>query len=482
MPVIEKIKAGRGFDAARVGLIMAPQDAPAGSMAELTQFFEEQTDIKALPGYYGPQRNHVLRLSGLPETNAEFLRLLHEDFPAWQEKRHPGETTIQIAPGIECDAMDDVDHFPYQPGWKKFVKENANTLTGLAYMAGSVGLLLAAWRKPRRMPNKPDHDWFRSYTAGAYFTAAGILVAMSQQQDRPRHVYDILEKIYPPLNHATPEQLQDIDQTQNGVLDFLKKYPWETSMILNASGAGAHAISCAKRGDFMELAGAVGTMTGCMLSSVIPEKGGRSLIPIGEWLEDEHGHSLYERIEDFAAHHPHLGSWMLSVNRAYDWLEDNPLRAASGTSFASNLAYASAGLRAQNMGLAGMSGAFMVGNYTQSQATKGRGDSFDSVVTAAASIIAADPQVDKQDKRSVRRRVKQLAHRLQAQQEIVHNESKMERGILARLERELNPTHDVLDGFLPSETHYISQSPFVDASHVSRLLQSDSASNATGIG
>jgi hypothetical protein len=459
-------------------MILAPADAPPGSMADLKRFFDEETNIRAIPGYHGPNRNHVLRLSGLPETDTAFLHLLQEDFTRWQKQQHGRLPGIALPDHLRCEPIDEVDHFPHQSAWKRALKENANMLTGLAYMSGSVGLLLAAWRQPRRMPGKPNHDLLRSYTAGAYFTAAAILVAMSRSADNPRHTLDILETIYPRLAQADDATRQQAAEETSSIIGFLEKYPWETSMILNATGAGTHALSCLKRRDYVEFAGSVGTMTGCFLSSVIPEKGGRSLIPLGEWLEGKDGSSLYERIERFAHAHPDTAGWMTSVNRAYDWLEENPLRAASAPQVMANLSYAAAGIRAQNYPLTAMSAAYLAGNYTQSQASKGRGDSFDSVVTSAANIIAADPQLNRQDKDALRRKVRHLAKKLAQQKDVVHTEARMEKGILARLQRELNPQADAMESFLPSERGVISQSPFVEDTHLQRVLAGDASASA----
>ncbi len=229
----------------RIGLVFAPPNAPAGSLSALTDYLNEQPNIRATVGYHGPNDNHVLRISGLPD-DASFLELL---------KAGP----VPVSPDATCAPLEEVDHFPHQSAFKKMVKENANTSTGLLYMAGSAALLLAAWRAPKHMPGKPSHDWYRSYTAGAYFTASAILVAMSQKTDNPRDVYSIMEELYPRLNESSADDKQEMQQGVSRVLQFLRKYPWEASMLLNASAAGSHAISSYKRGWKVELLGALAT-------------------------------------------------------------------------------------------------------------------------------------------------------------------------------------------------------------------------------
>jgi hypothetical protein len=433
---IEIIKTGQGLMGSRIGLVFAPPNAAAGALSALTDYLNEQPNIVAKAGYHGPNDNHVLRVSGIPDDGA-FLELL---------KASP----VAIAPNAECDPLGKVDHFPHQNWFKKLVKENANTSTGLLYMAGSAALLLAAWRAPKHMPGNPAHDWYRSYTAGAYFAASAILVALSQQNDNPRDVYSILEDVYPQLANGSAEDKEYLRQEASRVGQFVRNHPWEISMLLNASAAGSHAISSYKRGWKAELTGALASLAACTLSAVVPEKGGRSMIPIAEWLEDEHGRGVLQRLEDFGKSHPAHRGWIARANQFADAIQENPLRASSVVSGFANTGYAISGVLQKNPPLTAMAAMFAGGNYTQSQATKGRGDGFDSVVTAAARIIENDADLQGQPPAKVQQRIEQLAERLTAEREIVHPKARLVRGIQARRQ----------GAYLPSEERILRESPF----------------------
>lgn len=469
---IQNVKLGPGLGQSRVALIFAPRNAPPGSLTALTQFLNQVEGIRAVPGYHGPNQNHVLRVSGIQVDNTTFMRWLQRDFPEWQAHRGTG-AAITVADDIEPGSINEVDHFPHQTAFKRFVKENANTLSGLAYMAGSVGLLMAAWRAPKSMPGHPPHDWYRSYTSLAYFSAAAILVAMSQKADNPRDVYTIMESIYPALANQTDAQREQAVEQTASVMRFISNHPWEISMLLNASGAASHALSSFKRGRTTEMAAAFATLTACALSALIPEKGGRSMIPLGEWVEDDKGRSFIQQLEHFADTHPAASGAIDQALKAIDWMQENPLKLAAGVQAVANTGYAASGMIQKNYGLLGMSGAFFAGNYTQSQATKGRGDGFDSVVTAAASVIEADPDLQKNDQKDIHKRVHALASKLTEQREIVHPQARLERGIHARLKRgrmDRSKEFDTLEGFLPSERAILLRSPFALPSHVARAM------------
>lgn len=434
-------------------------------MASLTAFLNEQPGMRAVPGYHGPNENHVLRVSGVPRDDTAFLALLREDFAQWQAQQPDADDRsrpdrVHVRQTVCCEPLHEADHFPHQSFLKRMVKENANTISGLSYMAGSVGLLLAAWRAPKRMPGHPPHDWFRSYTAASYFAASAILVAMSRKTDNPRDIYTIMENIYPPLTRMDRATRDEAQEQTGQIMRILKQYPWEISMLLNASGAGAHTLSSYKRGRHMEMAAALATLSACVVSAIIPEKGGRSMVPLGEWTQDGQGRNLLDRLEDFAEHHPNLSGWTNNVRHMYNWMQENPLKLAAGVQAVANMGYAATGFVQKNPALVGMSGAFFAGNYAQSQATKGRGDGEDSVYTAAADIIRADPSLKGVPPEVIEQRVTRLAERLHEQNEIVQPRRQLAQGIRARLRGE----------FLPREQRILAESPFVETSHVARAM------------
>lgn len=433
---IRIIQTGRGLAGSRVALIFAPPDAAPSELSALTDYLNQQEGIKAVAGYHGPNQNHVLRVSGIPD-DAQFRQLL---------KASP----VQVEEGIAFDRLDEAAHFPHQTAFRRAIKENANTLTGISYMAGSMALLLAAWRKPRYLPSKPPHDWYRSYTAMAYFAAAAILVALSRKHDNPRDVYTIMESLYPALEAGSDAEKAQQREQAGQIEQFIRNHPWELSMLLNASGAGAHAISAYKRGWKTELAAALATLSACVVSAVVPEKGGRSLIPVTDWLEDSQGRSPLERLEAFAQSHPAHRGWIQKAAAATDWLQENPLKVSSYVSGAANVGYAISGIKQPNYPLTAMSAAFAAGNYTQSQATKGRGDGFDSVVSAAAELLKADKALAAMPPEERQKRIEKLVDKLIEQREIVHPKARLLKGIKARLGGR----------FLPSEERLIKANPF----------------------
>lgn len=479
---ITKIKTGRGLGGSRIGLIFAPPYAPPGSMTALTEFLNEQPGIRARPGYHGPNENPVLRISGLSDDRT-FLRLLQQQFPEWQnEQADESVRRLKVADDIICEPLDEVDHFPHQPYFARMVKENANTLSALAYSAGSVALLLAGWRQQKgsALSGKPaaSHDWPRVYSSASYFTAAAILGAMSQITDNPRDVYSIMESVYPPLIKQTAGEKALAEEKSGAVLQFVRNHPWEISMLLNASGAGAHAFSAARRhrqlgGRRIEMVSALATLTACALSAVIPEKGGRSMVPIHDWVAGEDGKGVSEQLEDFALKHPFAQGFVNRANAVIDWVQDNPLKLAAGVSAVANVGYFAAGIRNPNVALSVMGSSFLLGNYAQSQATKGRGPGFDDVVTAAAAIMEADPNLKGASSSEIYARARQLAGKLVDQREIVHNKDRLIKGTIARLKRdglhnELKNA-DSLEEFLTSEKRLLAKNPFADPLNVHRM-------------
>jgi len=198
------------------------------------------------------------------------------------------------------------------------------------------------------------------------------------------------------------------------------------------------------------------------------------MLPIGEWLQDQEGRGPLEQLEEFAEQHPNARGIVSKMVDWMDWVQENPLKLSSYVSGAANLGYIAAGIQQKNPALAGMSVAYLSGNYTQSQATKGRGDGFDSVVSAAARIIAHDPNYQDVSPVELEQRIGRLAEKLAQQREIVHPEDRLRRGIRARLAREALSGElqgdDLLTGYLPTEKHLLKRSPFVLPNHVQRVV------------
>ena len=289
---IETIKTGKGLAGSRIALIFAPPDAPAGSLTALTHFFNQQPHLRAVPGYHGPNKNHVLRVSGLKD-DSNFLELLQRGFPEWQQERGV-ESPVDIASDIVAQPIDEVDHFPHQGPIRHFVKSNANSLAGMAYLVGNLGLLMSGLRKPLHQRGNAERDWFKLYSAFAYTVAGGVLLAMGRQIDNPRDVYSIMEEVYPSLGKAEEQHKQHLRDRLDRTGAFLSNYVWEINSAINATGAASHIISAAKRyrnganAAKFEMLSAMGTMTAMAIAALVPEKEGRELIDFYDFINELH--------------------------------------------------------------------------------------------------------------------------------------------------------------------------------------------------
>ncbi len=473
---IDKIKTGKGLAGSRVALVFAPQNASPGSLVALTRFLNEQPHLRAIPGYHGPYQQHVLRVSGLRD-DTHFLSLLQDTFPQWL-KEHEEPVSIQLKPGTSCDPLDEVSHFPHQSVMKRFVKENTNALTGLAYIVGNIGLLYSAWLKPRSMPFATQHDWFKTYSAVAYTAGSAALIALGHKADRPRDVYSLMENVYPKLRHADENQRAEIHSTAERTLAFLKNHPWEISSAINASGALAHLTSATLRRNqggintSYEALSALGTLTAMSIATLVPEKEGRDVSGIFDRSDDD---SMLATVNTLKEQERKPGQTAGIMHRLADWVQESPLAVSAGIQAVSNVGYGVAGIkRAQtDPGLMAMSGAYLAGNILQTQATKGRGPGFDDIVTAAAAIIHSDPLLAGKSPQEIDRQIARFADILSDEQEVVHKKKRMDKGIKERLERYKLPReqeNEILTGFVASEKRILKDSPFVKPRYVDKVL------------
>jgi len=462
---INKIKTGPGPTGGTVALIYAPENATPGSLVELTRFLNEQPGLRAVPGYHGPKRNHVLRVSGLRNV-AHLEELLHQRLPQWQRSQVVPGTGIQVAAPISYERLDKVTHFPFASPMKRFVKENANTLAGLSYMAGSVGLFFFGMRnRHSKLPHNLEHDWFTLYSSVAYGISSALLIAFARETDNPRDIYTIMQEIYPKLAHATPEQHEALENQTSGVTAFLRNYPWEIASMLNATGAGSHLYSAAARGRKMEGLGAFGTLTATLIAALVPERQGRSLLDMSPLFGySPRSGALIDTIEQMQQDYPTFSPLIKGAANLADWVHDDPLGISAGIQSVANASYGVSGLARGRPDLSFMSGLWLTGNYMQSQATKGRGPGFDDVVTAASNIMLNDPSMKDADPDTLRQRIQRFANKLVDEKEIVHRRDDITAGITSRINRaQIDKSYedDVLTGFLPGEAMLLRKSPFV---------------------
>lgn len=464
---INRIKTGKGPTGGTVALIYAPENATPGSLVELTRFLNEQPDIRAVPGYHGPKRHHVLRVTGLRDT-AHLEALLHRQLPAWQREQPVPGTGIRVADPISYEKLDAISHFPFASPMRRFVKENANTLAGLSYMAGSVGLFLFGMRNRHvPLPHNLKHDWFTLYSSVAYGTSSALLIAFARETDNPRDIYSIMREVYPKLAEATPEQQEAVENNASQVTTFLRNYPWEIASMFNATGSASHLYSAAARGRKMEGLGAFGTLTATLIAALVPERQGRSLLDMAPLFGySPRDGALIDTLEDLQKDYPSFSPLIKGAGKLADWVHDDPLGISAGIQSVANASYGVSALtRSQpRIDLAMMSGLWLTGNYMQSQATKGRGPGFDDVVTAASNIIMNDPSMKHADAATVKNRIERFADKLVDEKEIVHRKDDMVAGISSRIKRSQMAKSfedDVLTGFLPGEAMLLRKSPFV---------------------
>lgn len=149
---IQSVRTGNGLAGSRIAVVHAPEGAPAGSLVALTQFLNAQPSIRASAGYAGEGREHVLRVSGLRDDQT-FLRLLQDAFPKWQARlQHSNQPAIQFAQNLEVQPLKGESAAKEQNNIMRFMRNNADMLTGLSYTSGNLVLLLSgmAGKNPAR--------------------------------------------------------------------------------------------------------------------------------------------------------------------------------------------------------------------------------------------------------------------------------------------------------------------------------------------
>lgn len=489
---IDIVKTGRGLAGSRVALLFAPNHAPPGSLIPLTEFINKQPHLRAVPGYHGPNQNHVLRVSGLKD-DAHFMALLKEEFPRWlAQSEHANKDRITIAPNLEPEPINEVDHFPHRNLMERFVKEHANALTGSLEMVGNLGLFFSAWKKTAS--TGAPHDHLKMFSSVAYVAASSTLIALGYGADHPRDVYTIMEEVYPELKKADAEKRAHVRSVSESTLAFMRNHPWEISAMFNMTGATAHIISALKRhrggakGAGYEALAALGTLTAMSITAFVPEKEGRNPVELGGLFRDnESPKTMLGTMETMTQMEPSQGETMSRLQRFSEWMQQNPLKISATIQSIANTGYFVSGLARKpgpDYGLMTMSGSYLSANAVQTQASKGRGPGFDDVVTAAASIIHSDPELQHMPKEEIDRRIAKFAEALGDEKEVVHKKRRIAQGIKERLERYDLPREEenqILTGFDASEKKILKESPFVRPRYVEQIMDEPAPGMAVGV-
>jgi hypothetical protein len=494
---IDKIKTGKGVAGSRIALIYAPRNAAPGSLEGLTRFLNQQ-GMRALPGYHGLHKDHVLRISGFTD-DSKLLKTLTEDFPRWQREEHdlhrPHEQQIAIAPNVQFESVEDKDFFPHLPPLCRFVKENSNGLTGLSYFAGDVGLLISGMEHGQRKPGtRYNKDWLKMSGSATFMLSSALLLLFGTKADNPRDIYSMLEDTYRPLQDADAAQKRESRHLVDSFVGFIKRHPWEVSSIVNMAGAGALIGSGVRRGmkgnpkAWAETAAATSTLVGVSMPAIIPERGGRSLVDFKDVFEREDGTTIVDSLEKAKEHYPTMAPVINAGFSLGNWIHDSPLKASAPFMAAGNAGFLVSSLLENtgkklkfghpkniDAGLAGAASMYFTGNFMQSISTKGKGPGFDDIVSAAAEFIEHDRTLDKSSRSALLERINTLSKELAEQPEVMHPQGRMARGIAERLMRYDNKSEPKgrkswLDGFLPGEQQVLKNSPFISPSFVNRVL------------
>lgn len=474
--LIQKVKTGTGVAGQRVAVLFAPPSAPAGSLSELTRFLNEQQGVKAIPGYHGPNQHHVLRISGF-ENDKNLMRLLRDEFPKWQAANGLNfDSAIRMDEGLAFEALNVVDHFPFEPQPIQTIKKNANLFTSISYMAGDIGLFIAAMKQ--KLPIGKGHqtkDWFRAYSSMSYLAAHTALIALGHYADNPRDVYSILQEVYPNLDKADDKTKNEVQKRAGDVLTFIKNHPWETYSAICATGSLSLMTSAALRKNHGEMAAQFGTFISALIMGLVPEKGSEELNNISGIIARKEG-SMLASLEKAKKHYPSFAPLFDMGTNAVEYLYNKPLSVSAGLSGIGNAVFVASNVLKsgqRDLWSAGAGTAYLTGNYFQTHAHKMRGPALDEVASAAANIIYSDPNLPKDDEKKLQARVDNLVEALSRHKEIYHPKSHLSQAIKERIERKKQGNaNNLLAGFIPEEKDAIKLSPFVKPGVVERVLSS----------
>lgn len=484
---ITDIKTGEGFDGLRAAVIAAPSDAKAGSLECLTRFFHEH-GYDAQLGYAGENKQHVLRIHGLP-NDSTLRNLLLKDYPAWEDgqqiEHRASSTHISFPDDIAFEPMEN-SPAEQKRSFTQAIRENSTSAAALSYTAGNIGLVFSALYGSGQGEKK---ELLKLGAPVCYTMASAFLFFLNRQRPDPRSMEQIWDSIAPALlddNHKPTAAEQEALRDEGGkvvghVWEFMQKHPWETSGLLNMIGAGTHVTSSLLRGQKTEAMAALSTLTAMAITTFVPEKSKHAPVARGAFASPDEKATL-EAMKTVEKHHGVFQPFFDAGQKLCEWVQEKPLRAASLIQLGANTGYGAAALakkdadgnRATDWGLLASSGTFITGNGFQAIASKGNGPSFDDAVTKAADAIAYNTEWKNLSAKALRPRIMRVAKALAKQPEISHSEGQLATGILERLNREQDTASATapMEGFIPTEKALLKDSPFISPHMVESVLDS----------
>ncbi len=463
-------------------MIVAPEGAPPGSLSLLTEFLNTH-GVRAVPGYYGSEKRHVLRLSHFGSDEA-LHGLLTKHFPHWLEAQHTKVHPITISPSLALETISHDNAFDMSDGLMNQLVKNSGTITGGIYTLANLCYLGFAIGSIRSTKAAGPVDYSVLASALCFLAGGFVVTAHGNPARGTDNVYPLLSELYERADSAGAQS-----DTSKGIYDAIthltKRYPWEIGSIANGLGILLQIRSTYTRAVPIERASGIAFLTSYLIAALVPEKGGRSMINTDAFLGEKTGEDIIQSLDTFRKH---SGILQPIVNFGYavaDYIHEKPVQVSGGVALLGNAISMTASQiersseltqtanLSKRLGLGGCALFSTVGGGFQLLAGKDRGATFDSVVTSAAEMIRHDPKLQNASHGEVMVKIEGLARSMSESTDIVHDEAQMRRGIIERLKRDADNSCLTMDeclvGFLPSEQKKLEKSPFINTQLVKQL-------------
>lgn len=472
---IDSVRAGHGIADTYWAVIEAPIGAPAGSLCQLTQYFAEK-GFNALPGYEGPDKKHVLRISGLG-NEAQLKELLTSGFSQWQSNQKQ-QASICINPNVQIEPLNKEAAMPQSP--TNMLKQYSGNIAGLTYMAGNLGLLSSALYNPTGKVQP-----LKLTSSVLYVAGAAILSVFGGKATDTKGAWEVVENTYPKLNDPAYKDARDhAHSITEKTITFFKQYPWETQAILSAIGIGLHMFDASARNERAEVAATAASMAVAMIPALVPEKGGRRLIDFGDSF-DAATEQFASDMRYCAKHSAIMAPIIETGFQMADIVHSHPLKVALPVGMFANANYIKAGLDQKDPRLTASGMAWLTGNIVQLMASKGKGASLDDVVSAITTHIKEDKQLANASLDEKLRKAEDVSHIIAQDSSIMQSSEQISKAVKHRLEHNASDSPATsLEAFLPSEQILLHQSPFCSpdmSSFRSRIQNENNWSSMTSI-
>lgn len=466
-PAVESVLLTTDLSGARLGLLLAEKDAPAGSLSSLTAFLNMH-DVRAVPGYYGPNKQPILRLSNF-ENETRLYALLKDTYPNWARERGLPAVPMGAVPFKELGEAE--AHSAFGEVYSTLQK-HSGTISGGIYTAANLAYLAYAFRAKDVANGGAGRFDANMFASGMAFLLGGFAVLAHGNPARgAEDTYPLLGELYDRAKHTELHPSEAPRGPLHMINSLVKRYPWEMTSVVNALGVGFQLVSVHRRPARYEKMSGYLFLTSYLIAALVPEKGGRSPLKTSGLFGKEKGSDILERLDDFeqrqgdhAKHAMGLGS------KLADFLHEYPVQVSGAVAVAGNLV-SGAAAKYQNMPdygrktLGAAAALSLAGSASQLLASKDRGATFDSVVSVAAEMIRNDPEMQEAPAAKVLERIESLALEMQECKDITHDKQRMVSGITSRLktdtQKPCTTVEEYLEGFLPSERAMLTQSPFV---------------------